>query len=381
MADKGIGIADVYDLNSINQLPDISKTDIGEHRSTIISGKNNFNVSSKTTGGSTGQAVTILKNPDALARERAATWRAYKWAGVGIGDVQARFWGLPLTPKSRFISKIVDFVSNRSRLSAFSITENELDKYYAKLIKMKPAYLYGYVSMIVVFAEHIKSKGYPALPELRSIITTSEVLDTMSRTTIEEAFNVKVFNEYGCGEVGSIAHECEYGNMHIMAENMIVEVDKTTGPDGTSGEIIITDLFNYAMPLIRYRIGDFATISTQSCRCGRGLPILEHVHGRAYDMLIDPDGRKYHPEALMYVFEELKSNQSGIKQFQVIQKAVNKLQINLVPEDSYNRSMELLITTRIRETIHPDFVFDFNYPEVLEREKSGKMRVIKSELT
>ena len=380
LTEKGFDVASIHDLSSISQLPEISKTDIVKYRSTITSSKKSLNISSKTTGGSTGQAVTILKNANALARERAATWRSYRWAGVEVGDVQARFWGVPLTSKSRYISKVVDFISNRSRLSAFSITEVELDKYYEKLVKINPAYLYGYVSMITVFAEHIKNKGYPALPSLRSVITTSEVLDETSRTTIEKAFNVKVYNEYGCGEVGSIAHECEYGNMHIMAENMIVEIDKADSPDGTSGEIIVTDLFNYAMPLIRYRIGDFATLSSEKCSCGRGLPILKHVHGRAYDVLIDPDGRKYHPEALMYVFEELKSKQSGIKQFQVIQKAVNKLQINLVLEGGHAPSIELQLTNRIRETVHPDFIFDFSYMKTLEREKSGKMRVIKSEL-
>jgi len=380
MEEYGVSVSSVKSLSDLSKLPDITKADLVGNYSAIKSSQRRIFTSTKTTGGSTGQAVTIDKNADALARERAATWRAYKWAGVGIGDVQARFWGTPLSTKALFLSKVVDFVSNRSRISAFNINEKSLDEYYFRLIKMKPVYLYGYVSMIVAFAEHIIMKGYSGVPSLKSIITTSEVLGSSSRNIIEEAFGVRVFNEYGCGEVGSIAHECEYGSMHVMAENVIIEVDKKNSPDGESGELIVTDLHNYAMPLIRYRIGDYATLSEGRCECGRGLPIIRQVHGRAYDMICDPDGNRYHPEIFMYIFEGLKRRNSGIRQFQVVQKSAENLVINIVPEEYYNSSVEGDITQSIRKKVHAGFKIDFKYMDDIVREASGKMRVIKSEL-
>jgi len=380
LVDNGVSLSSIKSLIDLEKIPATTKVDIVNYYTNIRSSRKYYFSSSKTTGGSTGQAVTIDKNADALARERAATWRAYEWAGVGIGDVQARFWGVPLSKKSRILSKLVDFISNRARLSAFQINDNSLNKYYKKLLELRPAYLYGYVSMITAFADYLKKNNLNGLPKLRSVISTSEVLDEYSRNTIEGVFGVKVFNEYGCGEVGTIAHECEYGNMHIMAENLIVEIDVSNSPDGESGEIIVTDLHNYAMPLIRYRLGDYATLSKEPCECGRGLPILKCVHGREYDMVIDPDGNRFHPEVLMYVFEELKSKAANIRQFQVIQKKENYFLINIVPDANYNKETEVDILNRIRDKIHPEISAQFCYVDSIMREKSGKLRVIKSEL-
>ena len=380
LSDHGIAISSIECLADFKKIPTITKSELVNHYATIQSTKKYLLSSSKTTGGSTGQAITIVKNSDALARERAVTWRAYEWAGVGVGDVQARFWGVPLSKQSHLLSKLVDFVSNRSRLSAFQINEGSLDKYYKKLLKLRPVYLYGYVSMIAAFASYLESRNINGLPGLRAIITTSEVLDDYSRNLIENVFGVKVFNEYGCGEVGSIAHECEHGNMHIMSENVIIEIDESSSSGSESGEIIVTDLHNYAMPLIRYRLGDNATLSKEKCKCGRGLPVIRRVHGRAYDMVIDPDGNRFHPEVLMYVFEELKSKGAGIRQFQVIQKSVDAFLINIVPDKYYKKKTEEDILSRIRNKIHPEFSVRFCYPDEIMREKSGKLRVIKSEL-
>lgn len=378
--DNNISVNNIKNLDQLSQLPIITKADIVKHSKNLHSKKNFYLPSNKTTGGSTGQAVTIKKNANALARERAATWRAYNWAGIGIGDIQARFWGTPLSSKGKLLSKAVDYISNRTRLSAFNINSCSLENYYQELTKLKPTYLYGYVSMILEFANSITKKGYPTFDSLKCVITTSEVLNKDSRRTIETALNIKVFNEYGCGEVGSIAHECEHGSMHIMAENVIIEIDTSNSPDEKSGKIIVTDLHNYAMPLIRYDVGDYATLSSQTCPCGRGLPIIEKIHGRAYDIIMDIDGNKYHPEVLMYIFENLKTNNAGISQFQVIQKDASLLKINLIKGPNYHNDTEKLITERIHLDIHQDFHIDFNYVNKINREDSGKLRIIKSEI-
>ncbi len=271
----GLSIDNICSIEQLDTLPVTTKSDIRRFSKEMHSGKKYFFTSKKTTGGSTGEAVTITKNSDALARERASTWRAYNWAGIEVGDVQARFWGTPLSTQGRVVASVVDYISNRVRLSAFNINQDSLKNYYKQLVKLQPVYLYGYVSMIVALANFIHKNGCQPLYGLRSIITTSEVLDNNSRNIIESAFKVKIFNEYGCGEVGSIAHECEYGNMHIMAENVIIETDTSNSPDNTSGEIIVTDLHNYAMPLIRYKVGDYGTLTNEICPCGRGLPLIK----------------------------------------------------------------------------------------------------------
>ena len=334
----------------------------------------------KTTGGSTGEPVKIYKNADALAKERAATWRSYQWAKVNIGDKQARFWGVPHNQKNALKAKIIDFISNRKRVSAFNLTQDSLSEYYKIMMKFQPTYLYGYVSVIRRFCEFIRDNNLPAIPTVRSIITTSEVLTESDRNLIEGTFGVKVFNEYGCGEVGSIAHECEHGNMHIVADNMLIEIIDQNGNPTETGEVVVTDFYNYATPLIRYKIGDFATLSNEACPCGRTLPILKGIHGRAYDIIKTPGGNSVHPEALIYVFEELQQAHHTFGQFQIIQRAIDKLDIYIIPNNNWTSAMETLIKTGIHEKIDPEFQLNFLKVDEIAREKSGKMRVVKSVL-
>jgi len=338
------------------------------------------NASTKTTGGSTGEPVKLYKNADALARERVATWRSYNWAGVNIGDKQARFWGVPHNLKNSIKARLIDFAANRCRVSAFNLTEESLHQYYRQLTKYQPAYLYGYVSVIKTFSDFISAQNLKPIASVKSIITTSEVLTEADRQKIMSAWGVKVFNEYGCGEVGSIAHECEYGNLHVVSDNMLVEIINDNGEACTTGEVVVTDYFNYATPLIRYRLGDFATISNEPCKCGRTLPILKGIHGRAYDIIQTPSGRSIHPEALIYIFEDIQQKNSAFSQFQIIQTQVDQLKIKIIRSKYWTDELKSIIETQIHNKIDPAMKCEFVFCETLEREKSGKMRVVKSEL-
>lgn len=366
------------DINSdFQRIPFLTKQILIKQFNNICTAERK-NASLKTTGGSTGEPVKLYKNSDALARERAATWRAYAWAGVTIGDKQARFWGVPHNAKDAKKAELIDFISNRKRVSAFNLTTDSLNDYYKTLLKFKPRYLYGYVSVIRRFCEHLAANDLSPLPSVQSIITTSEILSESDRVFIESVCKVKVYNEYGCGEVGSIAHECEHGNMHIMADNMLVEILDSNGNPASSGEVVVTDFFNRATPLIRYRLGDFASISHESCACGRTLPILKGIHGRAYDIIKTQSGKSVHPEALIYVFEELQQKHQAFSQFQIIQTAVDRLDINIIPTKSWTENFQTLIMEKIHEKIDPTFSGTFIIREEIPREKSGKMRVVKS---
>lgn len=369
-----------YNCDEVNSrfhdLPFLTKQDIISYKPDINTHYHWWS-STKTTGGSTGEPVTISKNPNALARERAATWRAYEWAGIKIGDKQARFWGIPHTSHGRFKAKLIDFVSNRRRLSAFNLTEESLSGYYKTLLKYKPHYLYGYVSVIEAFACYIKDNNLAPIPSLTSIITTAEVLTEHTRFAIQDTFGIKVFNEYGCGEVGSIAHECEHGKMHIMADNLYLEIDG----DKDSGEIVVTDFFNYATPLIRYKIGDFATLDHGDCECGRTLPILKSIHGRAYDLISTSDGRILHPEAIMYIFESVQNGNGSFKHFQVIQEELNSFNINIVPSKHWSKGIQQELEGKLKQYISPEINTHFKLVDSIPRENSGKMRVIKSNIS
>jgi phenylacetate-CoA ligase len=373
--DHGVSVDDIKCLDDIKALPTVSKDDLIKSLESMStkSTKSIFS-SSKTTGGSTGQPVKLYKNSLALARERSATARAYEWAGVGIGDSQFRFWGIPHSKKARRVSHLADLVANRKRASAFDLTEKSFSKYYKECQTFKPKYIYGYVSVIEQFAKFVIDNDMKPIPSVKSVITTAEILNSNARAIIESAFKTKVFNEYGCGEVGSIAHECEAGNMHIMADNLYVEID---GKEGNSGEIIVTDFFNKATPLIRYRLGDFATLSDIPCSCGRSLPLIESVHGRAYDILVMPSGKKMHPESVIYVFEQIQKDTNAFKQFQVIQHSENDIEAKIITNNNWSEVISERLLKELKLYIDQSAHFRITLVESISREKSGKIRLVK----
>jgi phenylacetate-CoA ligase len=367
---------DIRSLRDLEKLPVLTKSDLIEHRERIstiwasISG-------SKVTGGSTGQPVHLKKNPSALARERAVTWRSYEWAGIEIGDPQARFWGVPHTRVGKAKALLTDVIANRLRVSAFDLSENSLFRYYKRMLRFRPAYIYGYVSVIEMLADYLAKHDLPPLPSVRAVITTSEILTPSVRTKIQEALGSPVFNEYGCGEVGSIAHECQYGNLHLMADNLYIDIDAERG---SAGEIIVTDFFNYATPLIRYSVGDYGAWGTRECGCRRGLPLIDAICGRAYDLIHTTDGRCVHPEAVIYVFETLQLESGAFRQFQVIQQSYSQMLVRIVPNEGWGPHVEESLIQRLTRHVDSGMRYRVEVCEDISREASGKIRLVKCEL-
>lgn len=363
----------------LQRLPTIGKLDIKEHREDFLLSPMPSGCTWKTTGGSTGQPVTLAKSSDAMAQELAAAWRGYAWAGVDIGSRQARFWGVPHTRPARLKARLTDLACNRRRYSAFQFSDDDLARYSQSLHRFKPRYLYGYVSMLTALANHVLVSNSDFQVPLVAVITTAELLSPTDRALLETAFRCRVYNEYGCGEVGTIAHECERGSLHLNDENMIVEIlrgEETCSP-GEKGEIVVTELNNRAMPLIRYRTGDFGSIAPVTCDCGRGLRVLEEVYGRAYDFVVDSKGRKYHGEFLVYVFEDIQRRDLGIAQFQVQQLATSAVMIRVVPLPTTDlREAETVIRREIARVLGDDMTVDVEWVIAIPREASGKMRVI-----
>lgn len=331
----------------------------------------------KTTSGSTGHPLTVLKNRDALARERAATWRAYGWAGIEVAAPQGLLWGFPHSSSGRLRARTLDFLANRKRLSMFGVTEADLAKFHNRLTRFRPEYLYGYVSALVEFARFLQATGRRLPSSVKCLITTSELLDETSRALLEDTSGLKVYNEYGCGEVGSIAHECEAGRLHVMSDNLVLEcLPSEEIPDGL-GELVVTDLYNYAMPLIRYRLGDLGQLSSESCECGKPYPVLERIVGRAYDTLVGLSGKKYHPESVLYVFEDLRNTGTTLPPFQAVQCQDGEVEFRFETDEARLEQISAIIAQRILDAFHGDLRPSFNVVAKLERETSGKLRVVK----
>jgi phenylacetate-CoA ligase len=157
------------------------------------------------------------------------------------------------------------------------------------------------------------------------------------RTVIELTFGKKVFDRYGCEEVSLIASECEkHEGLHLNIEHLFIEFvkeDGTQAKEGEEGQIVVTDLFNKAMPFIRERVEDGGVPSSKKCSCGRGLPLMERVTGRVADFLVREDGSKV---AGVSLIENTLTKIPGIHQMQIVQEDYCLILLNIVPGHGFN---------------------------------------------
>ena len=195
------------------------------------------------------------------------------------------------------------------------------------------------VAPIMKMAEWLTANGRRIHRPMR-ILSAAEALHDGQRKFISEAFGCPVHNTYGCREFMLIAAECEeHKGLHVNADHLCVELGASVGGANASAdtprEIIVTDLHNYGMPLLRYVNGDLATAGSGTCACGRGLPLLTRVDGRKLDALRTPDGRYVPGEYIVYAF----LHATGIKRYQVVQKRLDAFDISLVRDADFDPSV------------------------------------------
>jgi phenylacetate-CoA ligase len=368
-------------FDALAELPTVTKADLQAGVQEMIARPRERRTTTKVTGGSTGQAVTVIKNRSATAAEMAASWLGYGWFGVRIGDRAARFWGNPATLKRRLRFVAADLATHRIRFSAFAFDDADLERYWERCLRFQPDYFYGYVSMLTAFASFVADNRLDGRRlRLKSVITTSEVLGDPQRELLKETFGTRVQNEYGCGEVGPVAYECEQGSLHIMSENLVLEVVSANGepaPVGVPGDIVLTDLNNRAMPLIRYRVGDIGVIG-EPCACGRGFPVLEKVWGREYDFVQTPDKRRFHGEFFMYFFEDLRSHGAPVDKFQIIQTGERVLEIRVVDKVEIAQQTLQRINLALSERL-PGMTITSRQVDKIPPTASGKSVVVQNQ--
>jgi phenylacetate-coenzyme A ligase PaaK-like adenylate-forming protein len=370
----------ITSLRDLAQIPVLTKEDVRTHYSALVSKRPHGRVSRKITGGSTGAPVTIAKSSAGLAGELASMWRGYGWAGIHVGDRQARFWGVPRRGLPALRARLIDVATNRIRLSAFAFEDRDLSRFTSRLSRFRPDYFYGYVSAIRAYANYFVRRGLTPPTAPTAIITTSEVLGDSDRRTLSSIFGSPVYDEYGCGEVGSIAHECERGALHICCENLVLETVQEDGqpmPAGHPGDVLVTDLSNYAMPLVRYRLGDRATLKSARCSCGRGLPVIAAVHGREYDIIRNWKGQRFHGEFFLYIAEDARKAGLSVSGYQIEQAADRELIIRLVCDGDQFDGLSAYMAARIHKDFDADCRIAFSRVDRIAREPSGKLRVVK----
>jgi phenylacetate-CoA ligase len=184
---------------------------------------------------------------------------------------------------------------------------------------------------------------------------------------------------YSVQETGYLALQCpEHAHYHVQGEGVLLEVldaaGRTCAP-GEVGRVVVTPLHNFAMPLIRYDIGDYAEVG-ERCACGRGLPVLNRILGRVRNMVTLPSGERYWPP----VYGERYREVAPIRQFQIVQKSLERLEVKLVADRELTAAEQGKLRDLIHQRIRYPFELTFTYHDEIPRGPGGKYEDFKSEL-
>ncbi|HEY3366929.1 MAG TPA: hypothetical protein VGK74_17905 [Symbiobacteriaceae bacterium] len=382
MRQRGFRPEDIGSLEDLQKLPILTKADIRSHREALVA----LNMPMKhmvpgRTGGSTGEPLQFYHDGAALSAVRAAKYRALGWWGIELGDPEVMIWGSPIDIKrADTIHGIGTRLLNRRILPAFRLSEESMLTYARMLANWRPKLIYGYASSLTLMGRFLMQNNstfgdwHPAL-----VVSTTEVLTPQNRELIQQAFRSPVADEYGSREAGILAFQCPHGSMHIAAENLIIETVRGGKPcaQGELGELVVTDLNNKAMPLIRYAIGDVGVLGTRACSCGRNLPVLESLGGRVNDIVVTPDGTLLTGSFFPHFFKDY----AFVRQFQVRQPVLNRLEVLLTTYSEPSEAELAQVRVALQRFVTSEMAISFKLVDDIPLTPAGKLRHVLSDVS
>lgn len=365
---QGLVAGDIRTLDDIRQLPVLTKEQVvSEPISTFLSKGAGRAFVVRKTSGTSGHPVAVPIDSEAYAWSLAARCRCLKWHNIGIGDRQARFWGRADERRGRWLESVRDFTLSRQTINDNVLDSSSLSRQARRILAYRPDYIYGYTSLILALAQYLyEHEEVGGRVELKGVICTAEMLYSFQKRLMGEVFGCQIINEYGCSETDIVAFECERGKMHVIAERVLLEV--VNADDSGTGEIVVTDLNNRLMPLIRYKLGDLGSISMDCCPCGRGLPILSRIEGRTNQRyILTPDGRKVHSVIFAHFVNHLDGQGIRIRQFRVIQTRLDTVVFCMVPRSTLDCGrIEALVSRKLVPQLGSHMVIQTRYVQHIE---------------
>jgi len=365
---------DIKNFEDIGKIPILTKDQIRNYFNTLISIKEKKEeLYVNSTGGSTGIPIKILQDKNYLEWAEAARIRAWKYFPECTEETrEALLWGAVRDIGGKFgIKKMLKTILLKKdlKINTFDLDEGLIKKFILMFNLVKPKLLRGYASSLYFVSKYILEKKI-RMHHPRSIVSSAESLSENMRNTIHDVFKCRIFDSYGSREVSQIAMECRYSNgYHIVMENQYVELQEY---QENFKKLIITNLNNYAMPLIRYEIGDLADkIEYSNCSCGRNSEKINKLFGRENENIILSNGKIINGE----YFEFLFYNISNVEKYQVIYSvSKEKLYFKLISQNPEKR-IATFLANKIKE--HFNFVnVEVSFVEKLEYTKTGKFKFV-----
>jgi len=372
----GLRPSEITSPSDLERIPPLTREDIREHLPGLRSDRySTGELSQAATGGTTDTPVPLLRSREAIREKMAVQWRFNNWAGFHPGDRVFYLWGarqdFAENPSWRW--RLYDRYLMRQVWAPTSLfNEAVLESYRQSMNRFRPRVIYAYPTPLALFCEYLRDSGKP-YHRPRTAICTAEPLLPSQRRVIEEMLGCPVFEHYGSREFAMIAGECErHQGLHLNTAAAYVEFLPVEGSEVEGlHELLVTDLLNYGMPLIRYRINDCALLGPEQCACGRGFPLLGQITGRVTEVFHLANGDAVPGVALT---NRVLQVCPGLKKVQIIQETQQDFRVRYVPGPGFGQADLDLLRANLTRFLPGRIEWTFEPVADIERERSGKTR-------
>jgi len=370
----GITHKDIKDKRDLSKIPITRKKDLKALNSEdlLTKGVKPEQCVVKYTSGSTGQPLKLFFSEQERDFQTLLNLRIFLAAGFKLTDKAAYLINPHRFPKKKYWFQYFH-VLRRYYLSVFDFPEIHAEA----IRRIKPDIVYGYPSNLTLLALLIKEQGIKPM-RLKAVFSSAEMLDQKPRELISSALNTEVYDILGLVEIGDIAWECpKHNGYHINSDAVFMEfLDEKDNPvpPGQPGRLVCTSLYGYTMPLIRYDVGDICIPSDKMCSCGRTLPLMESIKGRANDFIVLPDGKVLASCFLVIIMQDFHD----IDQYRVIQERRHELTVQIVKGKDYVSATSSHIKKEIERAVRNSLDVKIEIVEKIPRDSSGKIRTVVS---
>jgi phenylacetate-CoA ligase len=367
---------DINSFEDLQKIPVLTREDIRHNSEGLWSRRySKESLLMAATGGTTDTPVPLLRSPECLGEKLAVQFHFNSWAGMWPGDKVFRLWGAQqdFNPNPSWRWRFYDRYLMRRVWAPTSLMNSAVLESYRQLLNVfRPKIVYAYPTPLTLFCEYLRDCGRPYHHPVAAICNAEPLL-LHQRQVIEQTLGCPVFEHYGTRDFGTVGAECEmHQGMHLNPSAVFVEFIPLQGAEEENlHEILVTDLLNYGMPLIRYRVNDCAVLAPNPCGCGRGFPVIKKIVGRTTDNFYLAGGSVVPGVALTNRVIQVCP---GLKKVQVIQNTMSDFHVRYVPGPGFSASDLELLGSKLRVFFPDPLQWTFEKVVDIEREPSGKTR-------
>lgn len=350
----------ITDISDLKKVPYIDKDILKENFEALKAGNaERFDPYLCRTSGTSGKPVEFYRDRYGRIMEFCYYWRHWSWAGYRLGMPFAEFslhdfLGSGIKDISHY-----SVLCNKLTLNPSQLSYENADKFIKAVKRQGALFLKGSPSSVHIFSILLEKRGYSDV-SFKAVFTTGETLHSYQKEKIEKVLSCKVLDSYGQMEGLAAISQCPYGRYHVNSEYGILEIEKDeklSNDRKIVGRVIGTALYNFAMPLVRYRTDDLVEIDAEKkiCECGRSLPLIEKIYGRAQDAIVTKDGRFI---TNLFIIPEFVK---GVIWFQITQESLDGITFKMVPDKEFNDKERAKLLQLLRGAVGKDMDIEVKY--------------------